>query len=47
MAIFTKQVYVEKVHLTFGLKPTMRKLEKDNSLEMLEISIVYYFLTEN
>jgi len=26
---FTKQVYVEKVHLTLGLKPTMRKLEKD------------------
>jgi len=31
--IFTKQVYVEKVYLTFGLKP-MRKLEKDN-LEMV------------
>jgi len=25
--IFTKQVYIEKVYLTFGLKPTMRKLE--------------------
>jgi len=25
--IFTKQVYVE--NLTYGLKPTMRKLEKD------------------
>jgi len=41
--IFTKQVYVEKIYLTFGLKPTMRKLKKDNGLEMLE----YYFLTEN
>jgi len=28
--IFTVQVHVEKVYLTFGLKPTMRKLEKDN-----------------
>jgi len=36
--IFTKQVHVEKIYLTFGLKPTMRKLKKDNSLEMLEIS---------
>jgi len=25
--IFTKQVYVEKVHLTFELKPTLWKLE--------------------
>jgi len=40
--IFTKQVYVEKVYLTFGLKTTMRKLEKDNSLDMLEISILFY-----
>jgi len=38
--IFTK-VYVEKVYLTFGLKPTMRKLEKDNDLEMLKISIIF------
>jgi len=29
--IFTKQVYVKKIYLTFGLKPTMRKLEKDRS----------------
>jgi len=36
--IFTKQVYVEKVYLIFGLKSTMRKLENDNGLEMLEIS---------
>jgi len=42
--IFTKQVYVEKVYLTFGLKPTMRKLEtKDNSLEMLEISVLFSY----
>jgi len=40
--IFTKQVYVEKIYLTFGLKPTMRKLEKDNSLEMLKISVLFY-----
>jgi len=26
------------VYLTFGLKPTMRKLKNDNGLEMLEIS---------
>jgi len=44
--IFTKQVYVEKVYLTFGLKPTMHKLGKDNSLEVLEISL-YYFFKEN
>jgi len=30
---FTKQVYVKKVYLIFGLKPTMRKLEKDNDPE--------------
>jgi len=41
--IFTKQVYVEKVYLTFGLKPTMRKLKKDNSLEMLEISVLFSY----
>jgi len=40
--IFIKQVYVEKVYLTFGLKPMMRKLEKDN-LEMLEISILFSY----
>jgi len=38
--IFTKQVYVEKVYLIFGLKSTIRKLEKDNGLEMLKISIL-------
>jgi len=32
--IFTKQIYVERVYITFGLKPTMCKLEKDNGLEM-------------
>jgi len=44
--IFTKQVYVEKVYLTFGLKPTMRKLEKDNDdeKEMLEKCICIIFL---
>jgi len=41
--IFTKQVYVEKVYLTFGLKPMMRKLEKDNGLEMLEISVLFSY----
>jgi len=41
--IFTKHVYVEKVYLTFGLKPTMRKLEKDNGLEMLEISVLFSY----
>jgi len=41
--IFTKQVYVEKIYLTFGLKPTMRKLEKDNGLEMLEISVLFSY----
>jgi len=46
--IFIKQVYVEKVYLTFELKPTMRKLEKDNDLEMLEISVLdICILTEN
>jgi len=39
--IFTKYVYVEKVYLTFGLKPTMRKLEKDNGLKMLDICIIF------
>jgi len=39
--IFTKRVYVEKIYLTFRFKPTMRKLEKDNGLEMLEISILF------
>jgi len=37
------QVCVEKVKLTFGLKPTMRKLEKDNGLEMLEISVLFSY----
>jgi len=41
--IFTKQVYVEKVYLTFELKPTMRKLEKDNDLEVLEISVLFSY----
>jgi len=41
--IFTKQVYVEKVYLTFGLKPRMSKLEKDNDLEMLEISVLFFY----
>jgi len=41
--IFIKQVYVEKVYLTFGLKPMMRKLEKDNGLEMLEISVLFSY----
>jgi len=40
--IFTKQVY-EKVYLTFGLKPTMCKLKKDNGLEMLEISVLFSY----
>jgi len=38
--IFIKQVYVEKVYLTFGLK---HKLEKDNGLEMLEISVLFSY----
>jgi len=41
--IFTKQVYVEKVYLTFRLKPTMRKLEKNKGLEMLEISGLFSY----
>jgi len=41
--IFTKQVYVKKVYLTFGLKLTMRKLEKDNGLKMLEISVLFSY----
>jgi len=41
--IFTKQVYVEKVYLTFGLKPMMRKLEKGNDLEMLQISVLFSY----
>jgi len=41
--IFTKRVYVEKVYLTFGLKPIMRKLEKDNGLEILEISVLFSY----
>jgi len=41
--IFTKQVYVEKIYLTFRLKPTMRKLEKNNGLEMLEISVLFSY----
>jgi len=46
--IFTKQIYVKKVNLTFGLKSTTSKLEKANGLKVLVISVcVYYFLTEN
>jgi len=42
--IFTKQAYVrEKIYLTFGLNPTMRKLEKDNGLEVLEISVLFSY----
>jgi len=41
--IFTKQVYVEKVYLIFELKPTMRKLEKDNAREMIEISVFFSY----
>jgi len=41
--IFIKQIYVEKVFLTFDLKPTIRKLEKDNSLEVLEISVLFSY----
>jgi len=41
--IFTTQVYVEKIYLTFGLKPTMCKLKKDNGLEMLEISGLFSY----
>jgi len=37
--IFTKQVYVEKVYLTFGLKPTMHKLKKDKSRNARDIYI--------
>jgi len=37
--IFTKQIYVEKVYLTFGLKATMRKLEKDRSWNARDIYI--------
>jgi len=40
--IFTEQVYVEKVYLRYKLKPTMRNLEKDNDLEMLEISVLFF-----
>jgi len=31
------------VYLTFGLKPMMRKLEKDNGLERLEISVLFSY----
>jgi len=41
--IFTKQVYVEKIYLTFKLKPMMRKLEKNNGLEILEISVLFSY----
>jgi len=40
--IFTERVYEEKVYLTFVLKPTMRKLEKDNGLEVLESVLFSY-----
>jgi len=39
--IFTKQVYVEKVYLTFGLNPTMCKLEKDRSRNTRDICIIF------
>jgi len=40
--IFTKQVYVEKVYLTFGLKPMMRKLEKKQwSRNVRDIYIIF------
>jgi len=39
--IFTKQVYIEKVYLTFGLKPMMRKLEKDKSRNVRDIYIIF------
>jgi len=39
----TDSVYVEKIYLKFGLKSTMRKLEKDNGLEMLEISVLFSY----
>jgi len=39
--IFIKQVYVEKVYLTFGLKPMMRKLEKDNAWDVRDICIIF------
>jgi len=39
--IFTKQVYVEKVYLTFRLKPMMRKLEKDRSRNARDICIIF------
>jgi len=41
--IFTKQIHVEKVYLTFELKPLMRKLENDNGLEMFEISVLFSY----
>jgi len=41
--IFTKQVYVKKIYLTFGLKLTMRKVEKDNGLEMLEMFVLFSY----
>jgi len=42
--IFTKQVQkVEKIYLTFGLKPTMRKLGKNNGLDMLETSVLFSY----
>jgi len=40
--IFIKQVH-EKVYLAFRLKPTMCKLEKDNGLKMLEISVLFFY----
>jgi len=39
--IFTKQVYVEKIYLTFELKPTMRKLEKDRSRNAKDSCIIF------
>jgi len=44
--IFTKQVYVEKVYLTLNWSQRAnlvrkRTLEKDNNLEMLEISVLF------
>jgi len=39
--IFNKQVYIEKVYLTFGLEPTMRKLEKDNVRNARNTCIIF------
>jgi len=41
--IFIKQVYVGRYTVTFGLKPTMRKLEKNNDLEVLKTSVLFSY----